>query len=106
MGLFSKLKKKDEPAKNTGNPPSNCANNGKRFTFLVEDTFQLKDGKGIVVVGNVHGTIAVHDAAYIMHAGNNTITLTEISGMESAEKKPVASASAGPVALRLADIKD
>lgn len=106
MGLFSKWKKKDEPAKNTGNPPSNCANNGKRFTFLVEDTFQLKDGKGIVVVGNVHETIAVHDAAYIMHAGNNTITLTEISGMESAEKKPVASVSDGPVALRLADIKD
>lgn len=106
MGLFSKWKKKDEPAKSQENPPANCANKGKRFTFLVEDTFQLEDGKGVVVVGNAHGTIAVNDAVYIMHAGSNTITLAEISGMESSERKPIASVSDGPVALRLVDIKD
>lgn len=122
MGLFDRFKKKtDTETKNEDfNTKSNnekekvkkenetAANDNRRFTYMVEDVFQLKNNAGIVIVGTVHGTIKVHDAVYILHPGNQ-ITLTEISGMEhmvDGRYQQLESATDIPVGVKLGDIKD
>lgn len=81
------------------------ANDGRRFTFVVEDTFQLLDNQGIVVVGNLHGKIAVEDAVYIMHP-NGQITLSVINGIEINKGETAQTAEDQPIAIKLSDIKD
>lgn len=80
------------------------ANEGRRFTFVVEDTFQLLHDQGIVVVGFLHGEAKVGDAAYIM-LSNNEIILTEIHGMEAGPNKIVQSAENQNLGLLFRDIK-
>ena len=87
MGIFDKIrnigkseKEEKEEQKNVEQQSAACANDGRKFTYMVEDIFQLKDQQGIVVVGTIHGTICEGDAAYIMCPGN-AITLTEVSGL-------------------------
>ena len=116
MGLFDKFKKKDnnegagadhlsqegvisEAAK------GNAANSERGFTLLVEDTFNLKDNTGIVVVGTVHGVMTVGDAAYVLHPGN-AITTTTIGGIEVAKDERSKVAIDQPIGLMLPGIKD
>lgn len=111
MGIFDKWKKKEKMVEeeNVSNDASEAenhsANGGRRCTYLVEDTFQLKEDNGIVVVGNVHGTIQVHDAIYIMHPGRG-ITLAEVSGLENPKKGKVQMAVDEPISIWLKDVKD
>lgn len=105
MGIFDKWKKKVKNEKESSKGEKQAVNDNRRFTFLVEDTFQLKENLGIVVVGNVHGTVRVHDAVYIMQPGS-AITLAEISGLEIPQKGRVEEAKNEPVSIWLTDIKD
>lgn len=116
MGLFDKIRnigksekeeKKDEKKeqKNVEQQSVDYANDGRKFTYMVEDAVQLKDQQGIVVLGTIHGTICEGDAAYIMCPGN-AITLTEVSGLELKPQGKVKEASNQPVAIWLKDIKD
>lgn len=115
MGIFDKLKNigktekaeqlEQEEQKSGEQQSGDCANDGRRFTYMVEDIFQLKDQQGIVVVGTIHGTICEGDAVYIMCPGN-AITLTEVSGLELKPQGKVKEASNQPVAIWLKDIED
>lgn len=103
MGIFDKWKKKEKKETLKSEEPS--ANDNRRFTFLVEDTFQLKENQGIVAVGNIHGTVRKHDAVYIMYPGSK-ITLAEVSGLEIPRKGMVEEATNEPVSIWLNSIKD
>lgn len=81
-----------------------AANNNRRFTFMVEDSLSLDDNNGILVTGNLHGRLAVDDAAYIFHP-NGQITLTTVHGIES-NNAPVREAENQTISIKLADIKD
>lgn len=112
MGIFDKLKnigkseKTEQEEKKSGEQQfTDCANDGRKFTYMVEDIFQIKDKQGIVVVGTIYGTICEGDAVYIMCPGN-AITLTEVSGLELKPQGKVKEASNQPVAIWLKDIKD
>lgn len=80
-------------------------NDGRRFTLLVENSFQLEDNNGIVVVGNLHGEIKVDDSVYIMHP-NGQVTVTKINGIEIDNGVAAEEAKNQHVGLKLSEIKD
>lgn len=89
MGLLDIFKKnKETKADETAQIPEKenagtCnPEGGRRFTLLIEDVFQLKDDGGVVVVGNVHGTIGKGDSVYLIHPGNK-ISLATVQGLET-----------------------
>lgn len=115
MGLFDIFKKKEKQPEEK-NPKTyvqqeangTVANNGREFTYVVEDVFQLRNDMGIVVVGNVHGCIREKDAVYIIQPGGQ-ITLAEVSGLECRMQegmRRVSEAADRPVSVHLAAIKN
>lgn len=107
MGLFHKFMKREKEAKQDEKQAS-CANDNRRFTYVVEDTFQLLNQKGTVIVGTIHGTIKVKDAVYIMNP-NNQIIVAEVSGLEGeidGKMARITEATNTPVSILVADIKD
>ena len=105
MKFLDKFKKKDNvQVKNAGEHQS-VANDERRFTLVVDDTFQLLDNKGIVVAGKVHGKIKAGDAVYIFQPGGR-VMLTQAHSMEIGLGTPASEAENQHVAIRLTDIKD
>ena len=105
MKFLDRFKKKDNTqVKNTGEHQS-TANDDRRFTLVVDDTFQLLDNKGIVVAGKVHGKVKVGDAVYIFRPGGS-VMLTQVHSMEIGLGTTATEAENQHVAIRLTDIKD
>lgn len=78
----------------------------ERFTLLVEDAFQLKDGQGVVVGGTLHGSLKNHDKVYILHPILGGGVQAEIDGIEEGPMNMVESASDSRVGIRFSSIKD
>lgn len=90
MGLFDKFKNKKKSEENTepavsfespNETEAHAANDNRRFFYVVEDKFAMKNENEVVVVGDVHGTIRVGDAIYILQP-NGTTTLSMVKAME------------------------
>jgi len=78
----------------------------ERFTLLVEDAFQLKDGQGVVIGGNLHGSVKNHDVVYILHPILGDSLTAEIEGIEDGPMSMVESASNCKVGIRFTSVKD
>ncbi len=76
-----------------------------RFTFVVDDTFQLLDNRGTVVTGKVHGKVREGDEVYIFKP-DGTVMRAQVNGMEVGPRMKASVAENQNVALLLADIKD
>lgn len=73
------------------------------FVYGVEETFKLKEGDDLIVVGRVKGTVRTGDAVYVSNPGNEEdgdIFLTTIKSM-NINNNPVDEATDCLVALRL-----
>lgn len=57
-----------------------------RFTMVVDCIKELEDGKGVIVGGNVHGTINVHDKIFILHPAFRESQIIQIDAIELLEK--------------------
>lgn len=105
MKFWDRFKKKDNTqAVNTGEHQT-VANDHRRFTLVVDDTFQLLNDRGIVVTGKVHGKIKAGDAVYIFRPGSAVI-LTQVNTIEIGFGPPALEAEEQNVAIHLTDIKD
>ncbi len=78
----------------------------RRFTLLVEEAYQLKDDKGVVVGGNVHGKVNDHDSVYIIHPLLGEPVEAKIDGIEDAPMSMVETAENTKVGLRFTNITD
>ena len=82
-----KAAKEQEALMRQANPMlSTVANEGRRFTLLVEDAKQLEDEQGIQVAGNLYGNIQLGDLVYFI-LPNNMIMYSRIDGIEIGERK-------------------
>lgn len=84
MDLFSRFKNHSQDtvkSDETNDTKNHAANHDRRFFYMVEDRFALKNGSQCVVVGNIHGTIRVDDAIYIL-SPHGTTTVTIVRGLE------------------------
>ena len=84
---------------------SDTANEGKRFTLMVDDAFQLQENQGVVIVGNVYGSVEIGDAVYVIHP-SGAIGLTKVDALEVGPGRATDKAENERVAIRLTDIKD
>lgn len=78
----------------------------ERFTLLVEEAFQLKDGQGVVVGGTIHGSVSNHDRVYILHPILGGGASAVIDGIEEGPMNMVESATDSRVGIRFSSIKD
>ncbi len=78
----------------------------RRFTILIEDVFKMKDDKGLIVGGNVHGTVNVHDKVYILHPVLPQGIEAEIDAIEEGPMNMVETATDSRVGIRFESIKD
>lgn len=78
----------------------------RRFTIVVENVYKMKDDRGIVVSGNVHGTVNTHDKVYILHPLLPQGVEAEIEEIEEGPMNMVDTATNSRVGVRFASIKD
>lgn len=99
------LEKKVESVKNEAISAAEKKTAAQRFTLLVEDAFQLKDDGGVVVGGNVRGTVNNHEKVYILHPILGDVVQAEIEGIEDGPMNMVESAKDTRVGLKFTSIK-
>ena len=63
------------------NQDGNVANDGRRFSLVVQNVSGTLDLSGTILIGDIHGTIRKGDAVYILVPGGKTI-LSEVIGIE------------------------
>lgn len=98
--------KEQEDLMRQANPMlSTVANEGRRFTLLVEDAKQLDDEKGIQVAGILYGKIQLGDLVYFI-LPNNMIMYSRIDGIEIGPEQTSNNAENQRVVLLFEDIKD
>ncbi len=101
----SKEPAQEEQKGSAENPVMGVANEGRRFTMLVEDAVQLKDDAGVVVAGNLYGTLQKDDAIYLL-LPNGTIALAKADGIEVGPGETADEAKNQKIALHINGIKD
>lgn len=84
---------------------SSVANEGRRFTMLVEDAKQLEGDKGIQLAGIVYGDIQLGDLVYFIFP-NNMIMHSRIDGIEIGPDQNSNTAKNQRVVLWFEEIKD
>ena len=98
--------KEQEALMRQANPMlSTVANEGRRFTLVVEDAKQLEDEKGIQVAGILYGNIQLGDLVYFI-LPNNMIMYSRIDGIEIGAGQNANKAENQRVVLLFEDIKD
>lgn len=98
--------KEQEALMRQANPMlSTVANEGRRFTLLVEDAKQLEEEQGIQVAGNLYGNIQLGDLVYFI-LPNNMIMYSRIDGIEIGAGQNANKAENQRVVLLFEDIKD
>jgi hypothetical protein len=106
MGFFNVFKnhsQNDGKQEEKDDLQNHAANNDRRFFYMVEDCFALKNGTQCVVVGTIHGNIRTEDAIYILSPHKGT-TVTIVRGLEryiNGVPHTVTSAADQPVSLLL-----
>jgi len=78
----------------------------ERFTVLVEEAYKLKDNQGVVVGGNLHGTVNDHQTVYIIHPILGELVEAEIDGIEEGPMNMVSTAKDAKVGLKFPAIKE
>lgn len=81
------------------------ANEGRRFTLLVENAKQLSEEEGIMIAGMLYGTLRLGDEVYML-LPNHSMRITRIDGIEVAEGQNADSAENQKVVLQFKEIKD
>lgn len=81
------------------------ANNGRRFTFLVENAKQLNEAEGIMLAGMLYGNVQVGDEVYML-LPNHTMMESKIDGIEVAADQKAESAENQKVVLQFKGIRD
>lgn len=98
--------KEMEELKRKANPMlATVANEGRRFTMLVEDARQLEDEQGIQLAGIVYGNIQLGDLVYFI-LPNNMIMYSRIDGIEIGAGQNANKAENQKVVLLFEDIKN
>ena len=98
--------KEMEELKRKANPMlATVANEGRRFTMLVEDAKQLEDEQGIQLAGIVYGNIQLGDLVYFI-LPNNLIMYSRIDGIEIGAGQNANKAENQKVVLLFEDIKE
>lgn len=105
MKFLDRFKKKDKEQMKNAVGHQDGAAEKRRFTFVVDDTFQLLNNCGIVVAGKVHGKVREGDEVYIFKP-DGTVMRAQVNGMEIGPRMKASVAENQNVALLLADIKD
>lgn len=91
--------KQDEPQS------AEVANEGRRFTLLVENAKQLAQEDGIMLAGMLYGNLQLGDEVYIL-LPNHVVKTTQIDGIEIGAGQNAESAENQKVVLQFKDIKD
>lgn len=78
--------------------------NGNRYTMLVEETMELGSDMGVLLTGNVHGTISVDDTVYVLHPATPMKSL-KVTAIEVNEGQLVGKAANARVGVILDGIK-
>ena len=76
----------------------------RRFTLLVDQTFQLEGDEGILVVGDVFGKIKQGDRIYVL-LPNNRMVATAVDEMEIGPGRAATEAENDKIAIKITDIK-
>lgn len=105
MKFLDRFKKKENAKVKTASEHQPNAAQKRRFTYVVEDTFQLLDNRGVVVVGKVYGKVCEGDEVYIFHP-DGAVMRAQVNGMEVGPRMKASAAEDQNVALLFADIKD
>lgn len=105
MKFLDRFKKKNSAQIQDTEERQNAADDSRRFTIIVDDTFQLLNDQGIVVTGKVYGKIRTGDAVYIFRPGSS-IMLTQVHSLEIGPGVKAVEANDQNVAVRFTDIKD
>ncbi len=93
------LKKSENPVLES------TANEGRRFTLVVENAQQLEKEQGILVGGNLYGNIQTNDMVYMI-LPNQKVISSKVSGIEIGKGQGANKAENQMVVLRFEDIKN
>lgn len=77
---------------------------GRRFTLLVEQAFQMKEEKGVIVVGDLFGKMKNGDKIYVLFP-NNRMIITTVEEMEVGPGRVAVEAENEKVAIKLSEIE-
>lgn len=77
----------------------------RRFVLMVENTYQLEDENGVVVVGNLHGKMKKGDKIYVLFP-NNRMVISRAEELEIGPGRRVTEAEDDKVALQIFDVKE
>lgn len=97
--------KADAVAKNSEPQMAEVANEGRRFTLLVENAKQLAEPDGIMIAGMLYGNVQVGDEVYLL-LPNHTMMMSKINALEIAAGQNADSAENQKVVLQFKEIKD
>lgn len=97
--------KSDVAAKNSEPQMAEVANEGRRFTLLVENAKQLAEPEGIMIAGMLYGKVQVGDVVYML-LPNHTMMTSQIDALEIAAGQNADSAENQKVVLQFKEIKD
>lgn len=95
----------EDTAKQNEPQMAEVANEGRRFTLLVENAKQLSEAEGIMLAGMLYGKVQVGDSVYVL-LPNHMIRMTQIDGIEIAEGQKAEWAENQKVVLQFKEIKD
>lgn len=90
--------------KETVAPMQEAEEGERRFTMLVDQTFQLEGDEGILVVGDVFGKIKQGDSIYVL-LPNNRMVATKVDEMEIGPGRAATEAENDKIAIKITDIK-
>lgn len=76
----------------------------RRFTLLVDQTFELNDDEGILVVGDLFGKVKQGDSIYLLFP-NNRMVVSVAEELEIGPGRAVTEAENDKVAIKISDIK-
>ncbi len=96
--------KEDAAKEATEETTEDAEDEDRRFTLLVEDTFQLEEENGVVVVGTLHGKMKKGDKIYILFPNNRMMT-SSVEELEVGPGRRVEVAEDDKVAVQIFDIK-
>lgn len=77
----------------------------RRFVLMVENTYQLEDENGVVVVGNLHGKMKKGDKIYVLFP-NNRMVISRAEEFEIGPGRRVTEAEDDKVALQIFEVKE
>ncbi|MBQ3970305.1 MAG: SseB family protein [Clostridia bacterium] len=78
----------------------------KRFTLVVENAYNAKDGKGVIIGGNLHGKLKKNDKVFVIHPVLKDMLEVTVDELEDAPMSLVDEAENTRVGIKFASIDD